>query len=98
MILGEPYEESDLINGFLAFTWCEYSRNWFYQGNIQVMICYFACLSQRNSVSFLSNLFFHIFGANRPLLADIIQAEDVKELCKLLVVVSGEAAKALAGN
>ncbi|MQL89042.1 hypothetical protein Taro_021608 [Colocasia esculenta] len=32
----------------------------------------------------------------RPLLADIIQAEDVKELCKLLVVVSGEAAKAFA--
>uniref|UniRef100_A0A1D1XMS3 Protein lin-54 n=2 Tax=Anthurium amnicola TaxID=1678845 RepID=A0A1D1XMS3_9ARAE len=32
----------------------------------------------------------------RPLLADIIQPEDVKELCKLLVVVSGEAAKAFA--
>ncbi|KAL6614475.1 hypothetical protein ACP70R_036745 [Stipagrostis hirtigluma subsp. patula] len=34
----------------------------------------------------------------RPLLADIVQAEDVKELCKLLVVVSGEAAKAYAGR
>lgn len=32
----------------------------------------------------------------RPLLADIVQAEDVKELCKLLVVVSGEAAKTYA--
>ncbi|XP_072989645.1 protein tesmin/TSO1-like CXC 5 [Typha latifolia] len=31
----------------------------------------------------------------RPLLADIVQPEDVKELCKLLVVVSGEAGKAL---
>ncbi|KAH7658302.1 Lin-54 family protein [Dioscorea alata] len=29
----------------------------------------------------------------RPLLADIVQPEDVKELCKLLVVVSAEAAK-----
>ncbi|TVU35031.1 hypothetical protein EJB05_16897 [Eragrostis curvula] len=34
----------------------------------------------------------------RPLLADIVQAEDIKELCKLLVVVSGEAAKAHAGQ
>ncbi|XP_062222148.1 protein tesmin/TSO1-like CXC 6 isoform X2 [Phragmites australis] len=34
----------------------------------------------------------------RPLLADIVQAEDIKELCKLLVVVSGEAAKAYAGR
>lgn len=34
----------------------------------------------------------------RPLLADIVQAEDIKELCKLLVVVSGEAAKAYAGT
>jgi hypothetical protein len=33
----------------------------------------------------------------RPLLADIVQEEDIKELCKLLVVVSGEAAKAYAG-
>ncbi|CAL4973934.1 unnamed protein product [Urochloa decumbens] len=32
----------------------------------------------------------------RPLLADIVQTEDIKELCKLLVVVSGEAAKAYA--
>ncbi|XP_058114188.1 protein tesmin/TSO1-like CXC 5 isoform X2 [Magnolia sinica] len=32
----------------------------------------------------------------RSLLADIIQAGDVKELCRLLVVVSGEAAKTLA--
>ncbi|KAH7682470.1 Lin-54 family protein [Dioscorea alata] len=32
----------------------------------------------------------------RPLLADIIQPDDVKELCKLLVVVSGEAAKRFA--
>ncbi|KAJ3695730.1 hypothetical protein LUZ60_001107 [Juncus effusus] len=31
--------------------------------------------------------------AYRPLLADIVQHEDVKELCKLLVVVSGEASK-----
>ncbi|PVH38013.1 hypothetical protein PAHAL_5G150300 [Panicum hallii] len=34
----------------------------------------------------------------RPLLADIVQEEDIKELCKLLVVVSGEAAKAYAGR
>ncbi|XP_062206937.1 protein tesmin/TSO1-like CXC 6 isoform X2 [Phragmites australis] len=34
----------------------------------------------------------------RPLLADIVQAEDIKELCKLLVVVSGEAAKAYTGR
>ncbi|KAJ4806555.1 Tesmin/TSO1-like CXC domain-containing protein [Rhynchospora pubera] len=34
----------------------------------------------------------------RPLLSDIVQNEDVKELCKLLVVVSGEAAKAFAGR
>ncbi|KAL6845527.1 hypothetical protein ACP4OV_025022 [Aristida adscensionis] len=34
----------------------------------------------------------------RPLLADIVQTEDVKELCKLLVVVSGEATKAYAGR
>jgi hypothetical protein len=33
----------------------------------------------------------------RPLLADIVQPGDVKELCKLLVVVSGNAAKAYAG-
>jgi hypothetical protein len=33
----------------------------------------------------------------RPLLADIVQTEDIKELCKLLVVASGEAAKAYAG-
>ncbi|KAJ0989248.1 hypothetical protein J5N97_007604 [Dioscorea zingiberensis] len=32
----------------------------------------------------------------RPLLADIVQLDDVKELCKLLVVVSGEAAKRFA--
>ncbi|MQM04144.1 hypothetical protein Taro_036937 [Colocasia esculenta] len=31
----------------------------------------------------------------RSLLADVIQSEDVKELCKLLVVVSGEASKTL---
>ncbi|XP_078431840.1 protein tesmin/TSO1-like CXC 5 [Wolffia australiana] len=31
----------------------------------------------------------------RPLLADTIQPEDVKELCKLLVVVSAEAARAI---
>ncbi|PKA61218.1 Protein tesmin/TSO1-like CXC 5 [Apostasia shenzhenica] len=29
----------------------------------------------------------------RPLLADIVHSEDVKELCRILVVVSGEAAK-----
>ncbi|KXG33425.1 hypothetical protein SORBI_3003G303800 [Sorghum bicolor] len=34
----------------------------------------------------------------RPLLADIVQEEDIKELCKLLVVVSGEAAKTYAGR
>jgi hypothetical protein len=34
----------------------------------------------------------------RPLLADTVQAEDIKELCKLLVVVSGEAAKTYAGT
>ncbi|KAJ1285502.1 hypothetical protein BS78_03G284100 [Paspalum vaginatum] len=34
----------------------------------------------------------------RPLLADIVQTEDIKELCKLLVVVSGEAAKAYDGR
>jgi hypothetical protein len=34
----------------------------------------------------------------RPLLADIIQEEDIKELCKLLVVISGEAAKTYAGT
>ena len=34
----------------------------------------------------------------RPLLADIVQEEDIKELCKLLVVVSGEAAKTYAGT
>nr|BAB61216.1 P0460E08.26 [Oryza sativa Japonica Group] len=34
----------------------------------------------------------------RPLLADIVQPGDVKELCKLLVVVSGNAAKAYAGK
>jgi len=33
----------------------------------------------------------------RPLLADIVQEQDIKQLCKLLVVVSGEAAKAYAG-
>jgi hypothetical protein len=33
----------------------------------------------------------------RPLLADIIQTGDVKELCKLLVTVSGEATKAYTG-
>ncbi|VAH64167.1 unnamed protein product [Triticum turgidum subsp. durum] len=33
----------------------------------------------------------------RPLLADIIQPGDVKELCKLLVTVSGQAAKAYTG-
>jgi hypothetical protein len=33
----------------------------------------------------------------RPLLADIVQPDDIKELCKLLVVVSGEAAKAYTG-
>jgi hypothetical protein len=35
---------------------------------------------------------------SRPLLADIVQEEDIKELCKLLVVVSGEAAKTYAGT
>ncbi|KAG8055339.1 hypothetical protein GUJ93_ZPchr0001g29612 [Zizania palustris] len=34
----------------------------------------------------------------RPLLADIVQPEDVKDLCKLLVVVSGKAAKAYTGK
>ncbi|XP_047053673.1 protein tesmin/TSO1-like CXC 6 isoform X1 [Lolium rigidum] len=34
----------------------------------------------------------------RPLLADIIQTGDVKELCKLLVTVSGEATKAYTGR
>ncbi|XP_015689950.2 protein tesmin/TSO1-like CXC 5 [Oryza brachyantha] len=34
----------------------------------------------------------------RPLLADIVQQEDVKDLCKLLVVVSGKTAKAYAGK
>jgi len=34
----------------------------------------------------------------RPLLADIVQEQDIKQLCKLLVVVSGEAAKAYAGR
>uniref|UniRef100_A0A804ND26 CRC domain-containing protein n=1 Tax=Zea mays TaxID=4577 RepID=A0A804ND26_MAIZE len=34
----------------------------------------------------------------KPLLADTVQAEDIKELCKLLVVVSGEAAKTYAGQ
>lgn len=34
----------------------------------------------------------------RPLLADIIQPGDVKELCKLLVTVSGQAAKAYTGR
>jgi hypothetical protein len=34
----------------------------------------------------------------RPLLADTVQAEGIKELCKLLVVVSREAAKAYAGT
>ncbi|XP_058074317.1 protein tesmin/TSO1-like CXC 5 [Magnolia sinica] len=34
----------------------------------------------------------------RSLLADIVQPDDVKELCRLLVVVSGEAAKTLAEN
>lgn len=38
------------------------------------------------------------FVSLRPLLADIVQTEDIKELCKLLVVVSGEAAKAYAGR
>ncbi|KAG0465586.1 hypothetical protein HPP92_019750 [Vanilla planifolia] len=31
--------------------------------------------------------------AYRPLLADIVQADDVKELCRILVVLSGEAAR-----
>jgi hypothetical protein len=34
----------------------------------------------------------------RPLLAATVQAEDIKELCKLLVVVSREAAKAYVGT
>lgn len=34
----------------------------------------------------------------RPLLADIIQADDVKELCKVLVLMSGETAKTFAGK
>ncbi|CAN6441635.1 unnamed protein product [Victoria cruziana] len=34
----------------------------------------------------------------RSLLADVVQPEDVKELCKLLVVVSAEAAKAFRGT
>lgn len=33
----------------------------------------------------------------RSLLADIIQSQDIKELCSVLVVLSGEAAKTLAG-
>jgi len=33
----------------------------------------------------------------RPLLADIVKEADIKDLCKLLVGVSGEAAKAYAG-
>ncbi|KAL5657740.1 hypothetical protein ACJX0J_030903, partial [Zea mays] len=36
----------------------------------------------------------HSLSFPQPLLADIVQAEDIKELCKLLVVVSREAAKA----
>ncbi|KAL5222241.1 hypothetical protein ABZP36_026954 [Zizania latifolia] len=34
----------------------------------------------------------------RPLLADIVHPEDVKDVCKLLVVVSGKAAKAYTGK
>ncbi|XP_072966518.1 protein tesmin/TSO1-like CXC 5 [Typha angustifolia] len=34
----------------------------------------------------------------RPLLADVIQTEDVKELCKILVTISGEVAKAFSGR
>lgn len=34
----------------------------------------------------------------RPLLADIVQADDVKELCRILVVLSGEAARIAAGK
>ena len=37
------------------------------------------------------------FGG-RSLLADIIQKQDLKELCSVLVVLSGEAAKTLAGK
>ncbi|XP_031474158.1 protein tesmin/TSO1-like CXC 5 isoform X2 [Nymphaea colorata] len=36
--------------------------------------------------------------AYRSLLADVVQPEDVKEFCKLLVVVSGEAAKTFTGR
>lgn len=35
---------------------------------------------------------------NRSLLADIIQPQDVKELCSVLVVLSDEAAQTIAGK
>ncbi|XP_078151430.1 protein tesmin/TSO1-like CXC 5 isoform X2 [Carex rostrata] len=50
-------------------------------------------LSQLNSAAMIPTKVTY-----RPLLADIIQTEDVKELCKLLVVVSAESAKALASR
>lgn len=38
-----------------------------------------------------------LYCIERSLLADIIQPQDVKELCSVLVVYGGEAAKMLAG-
>ncbi|KAF3339801.1 protein tesmin/TSO1-like CXC 5 isoform X4 [Carex littledalei] len=50
-------------------------------------------LSQLNSAAMIPTKVTY-----RPLLADIIQTEDVKELCKILVVASAETAKAHAGR
>ncbi|KAM0896055.1 hypothetical protein ACQ4PT_023431 [Festuca glaucescens] len=65
-------------------------------------------LSQRNAVASDGSLpgsqsvHPHMMGpfkvTYRPLLADIIQPGDVKELCKLLVTVSGQATKAYTGR
>jgi len=52
----------------------------------------------------MSNIFWlhcnsYFFGCSscRSLLADIVQQEDAKELCRILVLVSGEAAKSHLG-
>ncbi|KAF3783962.1 tesmin/TSO1-like CXC 5 protein [Nymphaea thermarum] len=63
-----------------------------------------ACLQRhhlRMCLFFLS--FWHSFDwilkcGQLSLLADVVQPEDVKEFCKLLVVVSGEAAKTFTGR
>ncbi|KAL0919962.1 hypothetical protein M5K25_009054 [Dendrobium thyrsiflorum] len=53
----------------------------------------FASISKGRATNLTSTSVGSLKITYRPLLADIVHTEDVKELCRILVVVSGEAAK-----